>query len=1114
MAFLSEAQLETALLEQLASLGYACASDDLIGPDGKQPERGAYDEVVLKARLTAAVARLNPALPAEAQADAMRRLTQSELPNLLEENRRIHRLLTEGADIEFYGDDGVLTAGKVRLIDFERPANNDWLAVQQFTVIAGQAKRRPDVVVFVNGLPLAVIELKAPGGESATLAGAFNQLQTYKHQIPALFHCNALLVTSDGLSARVGSLSADFERFMPWRTTDGTCIEPKGMPEMATLIEGVFEPGRFLDLLRHFTVFGESPSGLIKIIAGYHQFHAVKKAVISTLRASQRPDQRRTAEDPAEYGLPSVKDQPAGDHKAGVIWHTQGSGKSLLMAFYAGLLVFDPRMANPTLVVLTDRNDLDDQLFATFAMCRDLLRQTPVQAQDREHLRSLLNRASGGVIFTTIQKFTPAALTPDPSPGGRGEQGALTDRSNVVVIADEAHRSQYGFKARVASKTGEIAYGFAKYLRDALPNASFIGFTGTPIEATDVNTPAVFGHYIDIYDISRAVEDGATVPIYYESRLARIELDEDEKPRIDAEIEALLEDEDEPSAERAKQKWSTVEALVGSDKRLALVAADLVQHFEDRVAALDGKAMMVCMSRRICVALYDEIVKLRPDWHSSDDNAGRVKIVMTGAASDPPEWQQHIGNKTRRDLLAKRARDARDPLQLVIVRDMWLTGFDAPALHTLYIDKPMRGHGLMQAIARVNRVFRDKPAGLIVDYIGIAQNLKSALAQYSKPDQDKTGIDEVEAVALLLEKYGIVRDMFAAQGSASVAGGTTPWMEEVGRSRTPEPRMPGATRGFDYRTGLSGTPGERLAMMAGAIEWILDRQQQWAAAEKTPDASRQAQRRFADGVLALSKAFALASSSDEARGIREEVGFFQAIRAALVKTAGGSGVTRQDRELAIQQIVSRAVVSTEIVDILAAAGIQTPDISILSDEFLLEVQQMEKKNLALEALRKLLNDSIRSRTRTNVVETRAFTERLEDAIARYHANAITTAEVLQELIKLAQDIRAARSRGEEQGLSDEEIAFYDALAENESAVEVMGDASLRVIAHELLVSLRENVAVDWAHRESARARLRVLVKRILRKYGYPPDLQDAAVQTVLQQAEVLSALWQTGDSRA
>lgn len=1068
MVFLSEAQLEAAFLEQLASLDYTCVSDELVGPDGEQPEREAYDEVVLKARLAAAVARLNPALPPEAQADAIRRLTQSELPNLLEENRRIHTLLVEGADVEYYGEDGTLTADKVRLIDFDDPANNDWLAVQQFVVVAGQVNRRPDVVVFVNGLPLAVIELKAPGGENATLAGAFNQLQTYMRQIPALFRSNALLVTSDGLSARVGSLSADQERFMPWRTTDGTHIEPKGTPELATLVEGVFEQGRLLELLRHFTVFGSTSdqgggSGLVKIIAGYHQFHAVKKAVASTLRASRS---NRGAEDPAEYGLPSVASQPVGDRKAGVIWHTQGSGKSLLMAFYAGLLVTHPRMANPTLVVLTDRNDLDDQLFGTFAMCRDLIRQTPVQARDREHLRELLNRASGGVIFTTLQKFSPAV--------GESDFPELTDRANVVVIADEAHRSQYGFKAKVAGKTGEIAYGFAKYLRDALPNASFIGFTGTPIEATDVNTPAVFGHYIDIYDISRAVEDGATVPIYYESRLARIELDEDEKPRIDEEIEALLEDEDEPSAERTKQKWSTVETLVGSDKRLALVAADLVRHFEDRVAALDGKAMVVCMSRRICVALYNEIVRLRPDWHSDDDNAGSVKIVMTGAASDPPEWQRHIGNKARRDLLAKRARDAKDSLRLVIVRDMWLTGFDAPSMHTMYIDKPMRGHGLMQAIARVNRVFRDKPAGLIVDYIGIAQNLKSALALYSKPDQDKTGIDEAEAVAVLLEKYEIVRDMF---------------------------------HGFDYRAALGGTPGERLKMMAGAIEWILDKQQQWATAEKTPEAKKHAQRRFADGVLALSKAFALTASSDEARGIREEVGFFQAIRAALAKTATGNGMAGQDRELAIQQIVSRAVVSTEIVDILAAAGIQSPDISILSDEFLAEVQQMEKKNLGLEALRKLLNDSIRSRSRTNVVETRGFTERLEDAIARYHANAITTAEVLQELITLAKDIRAARSRGEEQGLSHEEIAFYDALAENESAVQVMGDAKLRVIAHELLASLRENVSVDWAHRESARARLRVLVKRILRKYGYPPDLQDAAVRTVLQQAEALSSMW-------
>ncbi|MGV0998868.1 MAG: type I restriction endonuclease subunit R [Fluviibacter sp.] len=1059
MAFLSEAAVEQALLEQLRFLGYAIESEEDIGPDGHRPARESHDEVVLKKRLEDAVARLNPTIPLEARQDAVRRVMQSELPSQLEENRRLHKLMTEGVDVEYYADDGTLTAGKVALIDFERPEQNDWLAVSQFVVINGQNNRRPDVVVFVNGLPLGVIELKAPGGAGAHLLGAFNQLQTYKDQIPALFNTNALLVTSDGIAARVGSLSADLERFMPWRTTDGKEIAAKGVPELSTLIEGVFEHQRLLSLLRDFTVFGETGSGLAKIMAGYHQFHAVHRAVESTIRASTQ--WQGVAEDPADYGFPSVKTQQKGDKRAGVIWHTQGSGKSLLMAFYAGQLVKHPAMANPTLVVLTDRNDLDDQLFSTFSMCRDLIRQTPVQAESREDLQKLLNRASGGVIFTTLQKF-----------GELSEP--LTTRSNVVVMADEAHRSQYGFRAKVDAKTGDISYGFAKYMRDALPNASFIGFTGTPIEADDVNTPAVFGNYIDVYDISRAVEDGATVPIYYESRLARIELDDEETPKIDAEVDDLTEEESEADQERFKKKWSTVEALVGSDKRLALVAKDMVSHFEDRVAALDGKAMVVCMSRRICVKLYDEIIKLRPEWHSSDDKAGAVKIVMTGAASDPQAWQQHIGNKARRDLLAKRARDPNDPLKLVIVRDMWLTGFDAPCMHTMYLDKPMQGHGLMQAIARVNRVFRDKPAGLIVDYIGIAQNLKSALQQYSKNDQENTGVDEAQAVAVMMEKYEVVRDMF---------------------------------HGFDYASALDGTPQERLAMMAGAIEWVLDLQQKLAAKEQTEAGKKNAHRRYQDAVLALSKAFALASASDEARNIREEVGFFQAIRAALVKTSTGSGVTQQERELAIQQIVSRAVVSTEIVDILAAAGIKSPDISILSDEFLVEVQQMEKKNLALEALRKLINDGIRSRSKANVVQTKAFSERLQDAVARYHANAITTAEVLQELIKLAKDIRAARQRGEEAGLSDEEIAFYDALAESESALQILGDDKLKLIAHELLIGLRENVTVDWAHRDSARARMRVLVKRILRKYGYPPDLQDVAVQTVLQQAEALSASW-------
>ena len=1061
MAFLSEAAVEQALLEQLRGLGYSIEHEENIGPDGHRPERESHDGVVLKKRLENAVALLNAGIPAEARQDAIRQVMQQELPSLIEENRRIHRLITEGVDVEFYAADGTLTAGKVALINFAQPEQNDWLAVSQFVVIAGQYQRRPDVVVFVNGLPLGVIELKAPGSGNATLLGAFNQLQTYKKQIPALFNLNALLVTSDGLTARVGSLTADLERFMPWRTTDGKDVAPKGAPELSTLIEGVFQQRRLLDLLCHFTVFGETGSGLTKIIAGYHQFHAVRRAVASTIRASTLWDGVR--EDPADYGLPSVQTQGKGDKRAGVIWHTQGSGKSLLMAFYAGQLVRHPAMANPTLVVLTDRNDLDDQLFATFSMCRDLIRQTPVQANSREDLQKHLARASGGVVFTTLQKF------------GETSQ-ALTHRRNVIVIADEAHRSQYGFRARVDAQTGEISYGFAKHMRDALPNASFIGFTGTPIEADDVNTPAIFGNYIDVYDISRAVEDGATVPIYYESRLARIELDEDEKPKIDAEVNALTEDVPEAEQERIKQKWSTVEALVGSDKRLALVAKDMVTHLEDRVVALDGKAMVVGMSRRICVKLYDEIAKLRPDWHSDHDNAGAVKVVMTGAASDPQQWQQHIGNKARRELLAKRARDPQDPLKLVIVRDMWLTGFDAPCMHTMYVDKPMQGHGLMQAIARVNRVFRDKPAGLIVDYIGIAQNLKSALQQYSKNDQQNTGVDEAQAIVVMLEKYEVVRDMY---------------------------------HGFDYASAMGATPQERLAMMAGAIEWVLHQQQQLAAKEKTAEGKKHAHRRYQDAVLSLSKAFSLVSASDQARAIREEVGFFQAIRAALVKTGTGSGVSQQERELAIQQIVSRAVVSTEIVDILAAAGINSPDISILSDEFLAEVQQMERKNLALEALRKLINDGIRARSKANVVQTKAFSERLADAVARYHANAITTAEVLEELIHLAKDIRAARQRGEEQGLSEDEIAFYDALAENENAVQMMGDDKLKIIAHELLVSLRQNVSVDWAHRDSARARMRVLVKRILRKYGYPPDLQDAAVQTVLQQAEALSSTWTT-----
>ena len=959
MSPLAESHVEEAALAWLEELGYGTVNGIDIGPDSDASERASYGDVLLVERVRGAIAKLNPALAADARAEVLNKLLQSETPSLIAENRRLHRYLIEGVPIEVRRADGSIGGEQVRLIDFEDVTANDWLAVNQYTVIENKANRRPDVVIFINGLPLGVIELKNPGDENATLDGAFNQLQTYKSQIPSLFRTNAALLISDGIAARIGSLTADRERFMPWRTVTGEDIASKGTPELETVLKGVFDRRRFLDLIKDFIVFGDTGSDVAKILAGYHQFHAVRHAVTRTLAASA----------------------PQGDRKAGVIWHTQGSGKSLLMAFYAGQIVKHPAMQNPTLIVLTDRNDLDDQLFSTFSMSKDLLRQTPQQAADRDDLRKLLDRPSGGVIFTTLQKFAPEPGTTD--------YPVLTDRRNVIVIADEAHRSQYGFRAKVEQKTGDISYGFAKYLRDGLPNASFIGFTGTPIEKEDVNTPAVFGDYIDIYDIARAVEDGATVPIYYESRLARIELDEDEKPKIDAEIADLTEDEAQTEQDRLKRKWASVEALVGSDKRLALVAEDLVRHYDDRVAALYGKAMIVCMSRRICVALYDAIVKLRPQWHSGDDDAGAIKVVMTGAASDPPAWQAHIGKrpKTRRELQAKRAKDPNDALKIIIVRDMWLTGFDAPCMHTMYVDKPMKGHGLMQAIARVNRVFRDKPAGLVVDYIGIAQNLKSALGQYAGHGSDQVGINEAEAIRVLLEKYEVVRAIF----------------------------RPDTRGGFDYRPALAGssTPQMRLSVMAGAIDWVLTVQQADAAKEANDEAKKRAHRRFADGVVALSKAFALAAASEEARAIREEVGFFQAIRAALVKSVPGDGKrSTAERELAIQQVVSRAVVSTEIVDIMKAAGLESPDISILSDEFLAEVRDSDKKNLAIEALKKLINGDVRSQSRRNVTQSKVFSERLEAAIARYHANAITTAEVLEELIRLAKDIHAARARGE------------------------------------------------------------------------------------------------------
>lgn len=1040
MTSFTEDVVEQASIDILKDLGWNYLHGSVIAPDGVAAERQAFSDVILLPRLEKAVADLNPTLPEAARSEAIRRLLTSETGSLVEENRRIHRLLTDGVPVEYRNADGRIVGDKVWLLDLDVVEANDWLAVNQFTVVEGSQNRRPDVVLFVNGLPLAVLELKNAAAENATIADAFNQLQTYLAQIPSLFRTNAVLVTSDGIEARIGSLTADQERFMPWRTVTGDDFAHRGQPELETLLRGVFTRENILALIRDFIVFGDAGAGPFKIVAGYHQFHGARKAIREAVDASG----------------------PDGDRKIGVIWHTQGSGKSFLMAFFAGLAVKSPELENPTIVVLTDRNDLDDQLASTFSLCKDLLRQNPEQAESREDLQRLLARTSGGVIFTTVQKFSPE----------RGEESfpMLTDRRNVIVMADEAHRSQYGFDAKLDTKTGARRYGYAHYIRQAIPNASFIGFTGTPIEAADVNTPAIFGQYIDIYDISRAVEDGATVPIYYENRLARIELNEDEKPLIDAEIEALVEDDTLTEAEKAKAKWSTVESLVGSKKRLAQVAADMVAHLEARTDGTEYKAMAVCMSRRICVDLYNEIISLRPEWHSDDDTAGVIKIVMTGAASDPLEWQQHIGNKRRRDALAKRARDPKDPLRLVLVRDMWLTGFDAPCMNTMYIDKPMRGHGLMQAIARVNRVFRDKPGGLIVDYIGIAQNLKKALGDYTASDQAKTGIDEAEAIAALLERYEIVSGIF---------------------------------HGYDYMPGIHGAPMERLKCLAGAIDWVLKWAEVEAGKAQSPEDKKKAHRRYLDLVLELTKAYALASASDEAREIRDEIGFFQAVRAAIAKSTATGKLSQADKTLAVQQLIDRAVASAEIVDILKVAGIDSPDISILSEEFLLEIQGMEKKNLALEALKKLLAGEITSRMRTNVVESRAFSRRLEDAVARYHAGALSAAEMINELIALAKDMKAARQRGEDQGLSAEEIAFYDALAENESAVDAMGSEQLRLIAHELLEQLRQNVTVDWHHRESARARMRVLVKRILKRFGYPPDLADEAVQTVLAQAEVL-----------
>ena len=1020
MSTFTESVVEEAALEWFRELGYSVVSGPTIAPDEPAAERASFESVVLEHRLRSALHRLNPIAPAEAIEEAFRKLTRISSPLPIDANHELHHYLVNGVAVEYLRPDGSVGYDPVRVLDFEDPDGNDWLAVNQLTVIEGGHSRRPDIVVFVNGLPVTVIELKNAASEDATIWGAFQQLQTYKAELPALFTFNEALVVSDGLEARIGTVSSNKERFAPWRTIEGESLAPSKLTQLEVLLRGVFDKRRFLDLIRYFTVYEDEDGDVIKKMAGYHQFHAVARAVEATLEASR----------------------PKGSRRVGVVWHTQGSGKSLTMVFYAGRVILHPEMQNPTLVVLTDRNDLDEQLFGTFSRCHELLRQAPVQAGDRAHLRELLQVAAGGVVFTTIQKFLPETKG-DAFP-------LLSDRQNIVVIADEAHRSQYDF-----------IDGFARHMRDALPNASFIGFTGTPIELTDKSTRAVFGDYISVYDIQRAVEDGATVPIYYESRLAKIELKSDERPRLDAAFDEITETEELAGKEKLKTKWSALEALVGTERRVALIADDLVRHFEARLEVMDGKAMIVCMSRRICVELYQAIIALRPDWHSAHDEKGAIKVVMTGSASDPPEWQQHIRTKQKREALATRFKKPDDPLKLVIVRDMWLTGFDAPCLHTMYVDKPMQGHGLMQAIARVNRVFRDKPGGLVVDYLGLAEQLKRALHTYTESGgKGDAAVDQEEAVALMLEKYELCVQLF---------------------------------HGFDWKHWTSGTPTQRLSLLPAAQEHILSQEG--------------GKERCLQSVSDLSSAFALAVPHDEAIRIRDDVGFFQAVRTAIAKTSVGDRAASGDLDHAIRQIVSKAVASDQVIDIFAAAGLKNPDISILSDQFLAEVRGMKQKNLAVELLRKLLADEVKTRSRRNLVQSRSFADMLEKSIRRYQNRAIETAQIIEELIELAKEMREADKRGEDLHLSSDELAFYDALEVNDSAVKVLGDETLRTIARELVDTVKRNVTIDWTQKESVRAKLRVIVKRILRKYGYPPDKQEAATSTVLQQAELLSDLW-------
>mgnify|MGYP001451906750 FL=1 len=1064
MTKITESEIETFTIALFEKLGYQYVYGPDIAPDSETPERERFEDVLLLERLRTAVAHINPGISADVREDAIKQIQRLNSPELIANNEAFHRMLTEGIQVT-YQDKGHERGDLVWLVDFARPDNNEFVVANQFTVIENHQNKRPDVVLFINGLPLVVIELKNAADENATIGAAYKQLQTYKEVIPSLFTYNSMLVISDGLEAKVGSLSAGMNRFMAWKTADGKLEASPLISQLETLINGMSNKAALLDLLRHFIVFEktkrEDPvTGVISIhtvkkLAAYHQYYAVNAAVASTLRAASEA-WPGVAETPESYGVASVKTQPPGDRKAGVVWHTQGSGKSLSMVFYAGKIVL--ALDNPTIVVITDRNDLDDQLFDTFAACTQVLRQEPKQVEDRQQLKDLLKVASGGVIFTTIQKF-------QPEEGNVYEQ--LTSRRNVVVIADEAHRTQYGFKAKtVDEKDGQgnvtgkkIVYGFAKYLRDALPNATYLGFTGTPIEDTDINTPAVFGHYIDVYDIAQAVEDGATKRIYYESRLAKVSLSEEGKKLV-AELDDDLDQDELTETQKAKAKWTKLEALIGAEPRIEQIAQDIVSHFEKRQEVFIGKGMIVAMSRRIAVELYDRIVKLRPEWHSGDLTKGAIKVVMTAAASDGPKLARHHTNKKQRKTLAERMKDPDDELKLVIVRDMWLTGFDAPCMHTLYIDKPMKGHNLMQAIARVNRVYGDKPAGLVVDYLGVASDLKQALSFYATAGgKGDPMLVQEQAVQLMLEKLEVVSQMF---------------------------------HGFAYEDYFEVDTSKKLSMILAAEEHILGLED--------------GKKRYIDEVLALSQAFAIAIPHDQAMDVKDEIAFFQAVKARLVKfDSTGSGRTSEEIESTIRQVIDKALVSEQVIDVLDAAGIKKPDISILSEEFLLELKNKEHKNVALEVLKKLLNDEIKARSRKNLVESKRLLEMLQDAIKRYHAKVLTAAEVMDELINISKEIVKSDKQAKELGMSEYEYAFYTAVANNDSARELMQQDKLRELAVVLFERVKANASIDWTIKESVKAKLRVIVKRTLRQYGYPPDMQKLATDTVLKQAEILAS---------